>query len=416
MKYNLEEIKRKAEYCLNCKNKPCTEGCPLSNNIPEFIKCINEGKIESAVNVLSGTTIFEPICGRICPHESQCEGKCIRGIKGNSTSIGEIETFIGDYMLNNNISKKELKHNGKTVAIIGSGPSGLACSYILSQNGYKVNLYEKHPKLGGILRYGIPDFRLEKNILDDWIEKLVLNENIKVYTNMELGKDFNLEELKEKNDFVVLAFGANISSKIGIEGEEKEFIIGGNELLEYRKFPDLEGKKVIVLGGGNVAIDAARTIKRLNAKNVTIVYRRAEEQMPAEKKEIEEAKREKIEFLFQTNIVKVIDNNNRKIECIKTKLVAPEDGGRKYPVDIEGTNFYIEADYIVKAIGSMPDKNILNKLNLNLNKWGYIEVDKNYMTSNTKVYAIGDIAGTKKTVAWAARTGFECAKKIIAVS
>ncbi len=413
MEYNLEEIKRKAQYCLNCKNKPCSDGCPLGNNIPEVIKCIKEENIEDAINIFSKTTIFEPICGRICPHKSQCEGKCIRGIKGESVSIGMLETYVGDYILSNNINRKVKEYNGKKVAVIGSGPSGLACSYILSKNGYKVSIYEKHSKLGGLLRYGIPEFRLEKNILDNWLEKIILNENIEVHTDTQLGKEISLEKLKEKNDFVVLAFGANVSNKMKIEGEEKEFVIGGNELLEYKNEPDFSEKKIAIIGGGNVAMDASRTIKRLGKNKVTVIYRRSEEQMPAERKEIEEAKKEGIEFLFQTNIVRILDNESKKIECIKTKLIEPEDGGRKYPVDIEGSNFYLDVDYVVTAIGSEPNKDILNELNLDLNKWGYININEKYQTSDERVYAIGDIAGTKKTVAWAARTGFECANSIM---
>ena len=275
MEYNLEEIKEKAEYCLNCKTKPCTTGCPLQNNIPDFINCIKEEKYEKAFEILSGPTVFEPICGRICPHKSQCEGKCVRGIKGESVKIGDLETFVGDYALkyiNNNISQI----SNKKIAVIGSGPAGLACSYYLSQNGYKVALYEKHSKLGGLLRYGIPDFRLDKVLLDNWLEKFILNKNIQVYTNMELGKNLNLDELKEKNDVVILAFGANVSNKMGIEGEENIFVLGGNELLEYGKMPDFQGKKVAIVGGGNVAMDVSRTIKKKGAEKVIIVYRRAE--------------------------------------------------------------------------------------------------------------------------------------------
>ena len=416
MEYNLEEIKEKAEYCLNCKTKPCTTGCPLQNNIPDFINCIKEEKYEKAFEILSGTTVFEPICGRICPHKSQCEGKCVRGIKGESVKIGDLETFVGDYALkyiNNNISQI----SNKKIAVIGSGPAGLACSYYLSQNGYKVALYEKHSKLGGLLRYGIPDFRLDKVLLDNWLEKFILNKNIQVYTNMELGKNLNLDELKEKNDVVILAFGANVSNKMGIEGEENIFVLGGNELLEYGKMPDFQGKKVAIVGGGNVAMDASRTIKKKGAEKVIIVYRRAEEQMPAERKEIEDAKKEGIEFLFQTNIINILnEENKRRLECVKTKLLESENGERKYPVNIDGSNFMMNVDYVVMALGSGPNKELLENVKLNLNKWGYIDVDENYKTSDKKVYAIGDIIGTKKTVAWAAKTGFDCAKNIININ
>lgn len=408
---SIEEIKEQAEYCLNCKNKPCQTGCPLQNDIPSFIKCVKEENFEEAFKILSQTTIFEPICGRICPHKSQCEGSCIRGIKSESVNIGELETAVGDYMLEHiNLQVEDANNQSKRVAIIGSGPSGLACSYYLSTRGLKVDIYEKHNKLGGLLRYGIPEFRLKKEILDKWLEKYILNSNVTAFTNMELGKDIFLEELQKNYDAVVLAFGANVSNKMNIEGEEKEFVLGGNELLEYGNMPNFTNKKVAVIGGGNVAMDASRTIKRLGAKNVTIVYRRAEKQMPAEQKEIEEAKKEGIEFLFKTNMVKVLD---KKIECVKTELIKKEGETREYPVNIEGSNFTIDVDFVVLALGSSPNKKLINSLKLETNKWGNILVDENFRTSTQKIYAIGDLAGNKQTVAWAARSGFECAKSII---
>jgi len=411
MKYNFEEVKKQAEYCLNCKNKPCQTGCPLQNNIPDFIKFIKEENYEEAFKVLSETTIFEPICGRICPHKSQCEGSCIRSIKDDSVHIGELEEFVGNYMLENiDLQITEADHDSKKIAIIGSGPSGLACSYYLSARGFKVDIYEKHDKLGGLLRYGIPEFRLEKEILDKWLEKYILNKNVTAFTNVELGKDILLEELKKDYDAVVLAFGANVSNKMNVEGEEKEFVLGGNELLEYQNMPDFADKKVAVIGGGNVAMDTSRTIKRLGAKNVTVVYRRAEKQMPAERREIEDAKKEGIEFLFQTNMIKVLDN---KIECVKTELIKKEGETREYPVNVEGSNFFIDIDFVVLAVGSSTDKEIIDKLGLETSKWGCIKVDENYKTSDKKVYAVGDLIGTKQTVAWAARSGFECAKSIL---
>lgn len=411
MKYKLEEIKKQAEYCLNCKTKPCKSGCPLQNNIPDFINYIKEEKYEDAFKVLQATTIFEQICGRICPQKSQCEGNCVRGIKGDSVHIGELETFIGDYALEN-IKHEiiEAKDNAKKIAIIGSGPSGLAVSYYLSSKGFKVDIYEKHSELGGLLRYGIPEFRLEKEILDKWLKKYILNRNVNTFTNKELGKDILLEELKPKYDAIILAFGANISSKMNIPGEDKSFVLGGNELLEYRKMPEFKNKKVVVIGGGNVAMDTSRTIKQLGAKEVKVVYRRAEKQMPAERKEIEEAKKEGIEFLFQTNMIKVLEN---KIECVKTELIKKEGETREYPVNIDNSNFFIDVDYVVLAVGSTPDKNVVNNLNLETNKWGYIKVDENYKTSDEKIYAVGDLIGTKQTVAWAVRSGFECAKELL---
>ncbi len=411
----IEEINEKAKYCLNCKNKPCKRGCPLQNNIPDFINCVKEEKYEEAFEILSQTTIFEPICGRICPHKKQCEGSCVRGIKGNSVDIGELEAFIGDFALNNiNFKRDTLNVNGKKVAIIGSGPSGLACSYLLSQNGYKVSIFEKHSKLGGLLRYGIPNFRLDKKLLDNWIEKFILNDNIEIHVNTELGKDISIEKLESEFDYIVLSFGANISSRMNIPGEELDFVLGGNELLEYKNMPDFRNKEVAVIGGGNVAMDSARTIKRLDAKKVKIIYRRSEAEMPAEVKEIEAAKNEGIEFLFQTNILKAFyDKQNRKIECIKTELVQKRDETRMVPINIDNSNYIMDVDYVIMAVGSKPDNNLINILNLKINEWGYLKTYENYSTSKEKIYAIGDIAGNKQTVAWAARSGFDCAKNII---
>lgn len=414
MNDSIEEIKKKSEYCLHCKVKPCQKGCPLQNNIPDFIEKIKEEDYVGAQEVLSETTIFEPICGRICPHKSQCEGSCIRGIKGESVQIGELEAFLGDKILEENIDFNDVPTNNRRIAIIGSGPAGIACSYYLSTRGFCVDIYEKHSKLGGLLRYGIPEFRLPKKILDKWLEKCILNKNVKAITNKELGKDITLEELKNNYEAIILAFGANISNKMNIPGEEVDVVFGGNELLEYRKMPDFKNKKVAVIGGGNVAMDSVREIKRLGAKEVTIIYRRSEKEMPAERKEIEAAKEEGVNFLFQTNILNISSqNNNSQIECIKTELVQKEGETRKYPVNIEGSNYLMDIDYVVMAVGSHPNTEVVDKLKLETTNWGYIKVDENYKTSDDKIYAVGDLIGTKQTVAWAARSGFECAKKII---
>ncbi len=269
---------------------------------------------------------------------------------------------------------------------------------------------------GGILAYGIPEFRLPRDILEKTINKITSIPGIKVKTNKELGKDFNLQELSNNYDAVFLAIGSNISSKMNIEGEELEGVYGANELLENKVFPDFKDKKVAVIGGGNVAMDAARTIKRLGAKETYIIYRRAEEQMPAEKKEIEEAKEEKIEFLFQNNIVKIIPKDNEKrvgkIECIKTELVQKEEGKRPSPVDIEESNYLLDMDYVIMAIGSKTEENILKEQGIELNEKGYIKVDENYKTNIENVYAGGDVIGTKATVAWAARIGRNIAEII----
>lgn len=276
-----------------------------------------------------------------------------------------------------------------------------------------VTIYEKYNKLGGILAHGIPEFRLDKNILNETVKK-ILDLEIQVEYNKILGKDYNLEELQKKHDAVFLAFGANISSKMKIQGEELEGVYGGNELLELQNYSDYKNKKVAVIGGGNVAMDTARTIKRLGAKEVKIIYRRAEKQMPAEDKEIEEAKQEKIEILFQNNIVKIIGNDKvEQIECIKTELVKKEGELREVPIDIIGSNYVLDMDYVIMAVGSKTEDELINNLGIKVTKRGNIEINEKYMTSKIGVFAGGDLSGTKATVAWASRSGREAAKEII---
>ena len=412
-----EDIKKYTEYCLNCPVKPCSnKGCPLNNDIPTFIKLVKAGKVEEAYKILSETTVLGSICGRICPHMKQCEGSCVRGIKGEPVQIGKIEAFVFDEALKNKWYKniqKTSEMQGKKIAVVGSGPAGLTCASFLARSGAEVTIYEKYDKLGGILRHGIPDFRLEKDILDKTIEA-ILDVGIKVEYNKELGRNINLEDLEKEYDAIFLGFGANIPSKMNIEGEELEGVYGGNSLLETGNHPSYKGKKVAVIGGGNVAMDCSRTIKRLGADKVYVIYRRAEKQMPAESKEIEEAKKEGIEFLFQNNIVKILgDSKVEKIECIKTELVKKEGEKREVPVNIEGSNYEMDIDYVVMAVGSGPEEELVSKLGLKLNKWGCIEVDEHKKTSKEKIYAGGDVAGDKGTVAWASRAGREAAEAIL---
>ncbi len=409
-----EEIKAKAEYCLNCKLKPCQSACPLGNDTAGFIKLIKENKLKEAYELLLETTVLQPVCSRICPHDKQCQGSCVRGIKQTPVSIGDMEAYIGDLAIKNNwkIDKKSEEKN-KKVAVIGGGPTGLTCSDVLARNGYQVTIYEKHDKLGGIMVHGIPDFRLDREVLQKTIDKIV-ELGIEVKLNSELGQDYTLDSLAKEYDAVYLGFGANISSKMGIEGEDVEGVLGGNELLENNIHPDYTGKTVIVSGGGNVAMDTSRTVKRLGAKRVIVVYRRSRTEMPAEKKEIEEAIEEGVEFFFQNNIIKICgDKKVEKIECVKTELVQKEGESRLSPVNIEGSNFFIDADYVIMAVGSKPEADLLKKLNLELDKWGRIKIDENSMTSKKGVFAGGDVVGAKATVAWASRSGRDAGNAII---
>jgi len=408
----IEEIR---SYCLNCKNSQCRiKGCPLGNCIPEFI---HETDSKKAYEILCNTTILPAICGRICPHEKQCEGSCIRGIKGEPVSIGAMEAYIGDLSIENNYElsiEVDERAKDKRVAVIGSGPAGLTCAAFLARRGVKVVIYEKHDKLGGLLTHGIPEFRLPREVVEKTIEK-ILDLGVETKLNQELGRDFEIEDLAQKYDAVFVAIGANIPAKMNVEGEGLEGVYGGNYLLEYNKHPNYTGKKVAIIGGGNVAMDSARTIKKLGASEVYVIYRRAEEQMPAEKKEIAAAKKEGIEFLFQTNIVKILGKEKvEKLECIKTELVKKEGENRLSPVNIEGSNFILNMDYVVMATGSKPENNIIEKFERN--EYGYIKIDENMQTSISKVFAGGDIVGQKATVAWASRSGRDAAEKILKIA
>ena len=412
-----EIIKEKVNYCLNCKIKPCElKGCPLGNHIPDMIRLLKEEKYKEAYQEISKTTVLPGVCGRICPHQKQCQGSCVRGIKGNPVSIGDLEAYTFDksvelgYKLIDCYEK--VPKTNKKVAVIGGGPAGLTCAAFLAKEGINVTIYDKYNELGGILLHGIPEVRLPKEIVKETINR-ILELGIEVKYNQILGKTITLNELKKEYDAIFLSVGANKSTKMGVEGEELEGVYGGNELLEEKNYPDFTNKKVAVIGGGNVAMDCSRTIKRLGAKEVNVIYRRAEKQMPAEEKEIADAKKEGINFLFQNNIVKILGKDKvEEVELIKTQLIKKEGQTREVPVNIEGSNYKIDIDCIVMALGSQVSDEILT-LGLTLNKWGNIMVDENYQTEDKQIYAGGDLIGMKGTVAWAAKSGREAAKKIL---
>ena len=409
---NQEEIKKEIDNCLGCVNKNCQKGCPLSNDITEAIDLIKKNEYEKAYEKFLDTSVLLPICGRICPHGKQCEGKCIKNIKGKSVNIGDIEAFLGDLWLDSNTEIKnfpEYNFVDKKVAIIGSGPSGITCAATLKRFGVKeVVIYEKHSYMGGLLNHGIPNFRLEDEIVDKTYNK-ILDLGIIVEYNKTLQENIILNDLEKEYDAIFIACGANASSKMNIEGENLEFVYGGNELLENKELPDVSEKSIVVIGGGNVAMDVSRTLKRARAKSVKILYRRTREQMPAEEKEINDTIKDSIEIIYNTNILRIFGEG--KVECIKTRLVE-EEGKRPYPVNIEGTNYVEDTDMVVMAVGSNPEESVISSLGLNLNKWGYIEVDENYKTSKKNIFAGGDIIGTKSTVAYASVNGREAAKSI----
>ncbi|CDE96400.1 glutamate synthase (NADPH) homotetrameric [Clostridium sp. CAG:567] len=412
-----DNIKQKAEYCLNCKNPQCRTGCPLGNNIPAFIQKVKEDNLEEAYKILCETTAIPAICGRICPHQKQCQGKCIRGIKSEPVSIGEIEAYVGDWALNNTNSLlnccKDIQEKNKKVAVIGGGPSGLTAAVFLRKNGYKVTIYEKQKDLGGILKRGIPEFRLSNEIVEKTIEQ-ILALGINVQCEKELGRNLELANLEKEYDAIYLSIGANIPRKMAIEGEELEGVYGGNSLLENQNHPDYTNKKVAIIGGGNVAMDCARTIKRMGAEQVVVIYRRSEAEMPAESKEISDAKKEGVEFQFLNNIVKILGTNKvEKIECIKTELVQKEGETRKSPVNIENSNYILNMDYVVMAVGGEVDKDLIEKCNISTTTKKYVQVNENNQTSDEKVFAGGDVVGQNSTVAWAASDGKNVASKII---
>lgn len=411
-----KEILKKSEYCLNCKNPQCRIGCPLGNNIPAFIQKVKENNLQEAYKILCETTVMPAICGRICPHQKQCQSKCIKGIKSEPVSIGELEAFVGDWALNQKDSLLncygKINENNKKVAIIGGGPSGLTAAAFLRKKGYQVTIYEKHKSLGGILKRGIPEFRLPNVVVEKTISQ-ILNLGINVQYEKELGKNLSIEELENKYDAIYLAIGANVPKKMLIEGENLQGVYGANSLLENKNHPNYQNKKVAVIGGGNVAIDSARTIKKMGADTVYIIYRRSEAEMPAEVKEIEYAKKEGIEFLFLNNIVKILGTNKvEQIECIKTELVKKQGETRLSPVNIENSNYIINVDYVIMAVGGKVDNNIIEKNNIKLSNKNYVQINENNQTSHTKVFAGGDVVGQNATVAYASNDGKKVAEKI----
>lgn len=410
---NVEEIKRKANECLTCKTKPCQVGCPLNNDITEFIKCIKEEKFEDAYHILSKTTVLESLCGRICPHEDQCQKMCVKAVSYTSVPIGDLEAYIGDLSLKEGWKDEvpsETKHH---VAIVGAGPAGLTCAAFLRRNGIGVTIYEKHDYLGGLLVHGIPEFRLPKKLVKEVTDKII-NLGINVNYNCELGKGITIDELEKKYDAVFIGIGANLSIKMNIPGEDLNGVFGANEFFEKKIELDFKDKTVIVSGGGNTAMDISRSIKKMGAKKVIVVYRRSEEEMPAEKKEIESAKKEEIEFLFMNNIISIQGQEKvEEIELAKTRLIQKEGESRLSPVIIEESNYKIPCDYVMMAIGSYADADILNSLNIDITKRGRIDTDGIGHTSKENIFAAGDVAGIKSTVAWAARSGRNAAYEII---
>lgn len=402
------EIKKCANECASCITKPCQVGCPLNNDITGFIKKVKDDKYEDAFKILENTTVLPAICGKICPYDKQCQGSCAKKISYQAVKIGEIESYVGDLAIESSWNFDKKKKKNKKIAVIGSGPAGLTCAGFLAKEGYQVTIYEKHDYLGGLLYHGIPDFRLSKDLVDKAILQ-ILNLGIEVKKNISLGEDVSLKELEKEYDAVFLGFGANLSKMMGVPGESLSGVYGGNELLEGLVHPDYNNKNVCIIGGGNVAMDVSRTVKRLGAKNVTVIYRREESDMPAEDIEIEEAKNDDVKFLYKTNVVKIIGHDCvSQIECVRTE----KDDNSKYN-DVLGSNFYLDCDYVIMAIGSKADSKLIDELGLEKTDSMYLAINDNNQTSSLKVFAAGDLTGTKSTVAWACRNGRDAAYSII---
>lgn len=410
----MKEILELANECLSCKVKPCsTKGCPIKTNIPEFISMVKNEKYEDAYKILQENNLSSYICSLVCPQEEQCEGSCVKGIKSTSVHIGNLEKFVNEWAIKNNyeykIDKKEL--NGKKVAVVGSGPAGLACSIELLKQGFLVDIYEKDKLPGGILVYGIPDFRLSKSIVEDLINK-VKNLGANFITEKELGKDFSLKELSENYDAVFVGIGAQKSTTYTLSENDINGVYKSDEFLkaynENKFIKDLG--KVVVIGGGNVAMDSARAAVKMGAEEVKILYRRDRAHMPARELELDDAINDGVKF---KELVRVIsadteDGNIKNVNCVETEILEGK------AVDKEGAeNYKEEANTVVFAIGLKPDKNLIQNQGIELDDWGYAKIDEDGKTNLENVYAGGDISESKATVCRALAAGKRAANGII---
>ena len=425
--YTPDMAVKEAGRCLNCKNRPCVSGCPVNVQIPDFIECIKNGDFKAAYEKISETSSLPAVCGRVCPQESQCEGKCIRGIKGESVGIGRLERFAADWYMNNcERTVPPITPNGKKVAVIGAGPSGLTCAGDLAKLGYKVTVFEAFHTAGGVLVYGIPEFRLPKKIVATEIEGLQ-KMGVEIMTDMVIGKVLSVDEIIEMGyEAVFIGSGAGLPMFMGIEGEGSVGVYSANEFLtrinlmkayldEYDT-PIKKANSVAVVGGGNVAMDAARSAKRLGAEHVYIIYRRGEEEMPARKEEVHHAKEEQIEFKLLCNPVRVLADEKGQVtgvECIRMELGEPDAGGRRRPVEIPGSEFVLDVDSVIMALGTSPNPLIRSTTTgIEANKRGCLVVDENMKTTKDGVYAGGDAVTGAATVILAMGAGKAAAAAI----
>lgn len=426
--YSEETAIDEAKRCLGCKNKPCVSGCPVKIHIPDFIKEVAEGNFEAAYRIISEASSLPAVCGRVCPQENQCEGKCVRGIKGESVAIGRLERFVADWHNQKGTDKiKRPELNGHKVAIVGSGPAGLTCAGDLAKKGYSVTVFEALHLAGGVLIYGIPEFRLPKAIVQKEIDTLK-SLGVEIKTNMVIGKVLSIDELLEDGfEAVFIGTGAGLPRFMGIPGENLKGVYSANEFLtrvnlmkaykEDSKTPIKENKKVAVVGGGNVAMDAARCAKRLGAEEVYVVYRRGEEELPARAEEVEHAKEEGIIFKLLTNPVEILPDENNfvgGIKCVEMELGEPDESGRCKPVVKKDSEFVIDVDCVIMSIGTSPNPLIKSTTKgLETKTWGGIITDSETgLTSRERVYAGGDAVTGAATVIMAMGEGKSAAAAI----
>lgn len=425
--YTPEMAMEEATRCLNCKNKPCVSGCPVNVRIPEFIAKVAAGDFAGAYEIISSTNALPAVSGRVCPQENQCEGKCVRGIKGEPVAIGRLERFVADWHMANGVASPVMPpKNGKKVAIIGAGPAGLSCAGDLAKAGYDVTIFEAFHTAGGVLVYGIPEFRLPKAIVRREIENLQTL-GVKVMTNMVIGKVLSVDEVFEMGyDAVFIGSGAGLPSFMGIEGEALIGVYSANEYLtrtnlmraydESFDTPIMKSKAVAIVGGGNVAMDAARCAQRLGAEKVYVVYRRSEEEMPARKEEVHHAKEEGIIFKLQNNPVKILGDENGRVcgmECVEMEMGEPDASGRRRPTVKEGSNFVLDVDTVIMALGTSPNPLIRTTTHgIEANKHGCLVVDESMKTTRDGVYAGGDAVTGAATVILAMGAGKTAAASI----
>ena len=424
--YTAEMAAAEASRCLNCKTKPCVSGCPVNVRIPEFIAKVAEGDIEGAYKIIKSTSSLPAVCGRVCPQETQCEAKCVRGIKSESVAIGRLERYVADYMSGKETAEKP-KTNGKKVAVVGGGPSGLTCAGDLAKLGYEVTVFEAFHTAGGVLSYGIPEFRLPKRVVREEVENLK-QMGVNVMTNMVIGQVLTVDELFEMGfEAIFIGSGAGLPNFMGIEGENLNGVFSANEFLtrinlmrafdENYDTPLYKFNSAAVIGGGNVAMDAARSAKRMGAEKVYIIYRRSEQEMPARNEEVHHAKEEGIEFLLLNNIKKINGDENGNvcsISCVKMELGEPDASGRRSPVEINGSDYVLHVDVVIIAIGNSPNKMITSSCDkLETNRKGCLVVNEETMkTTMDGVYAGGDAVTGAATVILAMGAGKTAAKSI----